>query len=166
MADAVKAAWDKLHGLPKPGLAELFSSDPQRVERLSARIDLAEDGILFDWSKTHLDRPHLAAFEELAQAADFAGARQALLSGAIVNPTEGRAAEHTAERGMGDADSVELANMLHARMASLVEAGEVVDHQDIHEARQRHAASRAELPRAATQLSRGEAVIPTIFEEP
>ena len=51
-------------------------------------------------------------------------------------------------------------------MASLMEAGEVVDHQDIHEARQRHAASRAELPRAATQLSRGEAVIPTIFEEP
>lgn len=49
-------------------------------------------------------------------------------------------------------------------MIELVRDGEVVDHQDIHEARARHRASRAELPRAATQLSRGEAVIPTIYE--
>ena len=50
-------------------------------------------------------------------------------------------------------------------MIDLVRAGEVVDHQDIHEARSRHEASRAELPRAAAQLSRGEPVIPTIYEE-
>ena len=50
-------------------------------------------------------------------------------------------------------------------MVELVRGGEVVDHQDIHEARARHAASRAELPRAAAQLSRGEPVIPTIYEE-
>lgn len=49
-------------------------------------------------------------------------------------------------------------------MIDLVRDGEVVDHQDIHEARARHQASRAELPRAAAQLSRGESVIPTIFE--
>ena len=49
-------------------------------------------------------------------------------------------------------------------MVELVRDGEVIDHQDVHEARERHAASRAELPRAATQLSRGEAVIPTVFE--
>lgn len=50
-------------------------------------------------------------------------------------------------------------------MVELVRDGEVVDHQDIHEARARHSASRAELPRMATQLSRGEPVIPTIYEE-
>ena len=50
-------------------------------------------------------------------------------------------------------------------MIELVRDGEVVDHQDIHEARARHEASRAELPRAATQLSRGEPVIPTLYEE-
>ncbi|WP_242652753.1 nicotinate phosphoribosyltransferase [Intrasporangium flavum] len=50
-------------------------------------------------------------------------------------------------------------------MVKLVRGGEVVDHQDIHEARARHEASRAELPRAAAQLSRGEPVIPTIYEE-
>jgi nicotinate phosphoribosyltransferase len=52
-----------------------------------------------------------------------------------------------------------------ALMIDLVRGGEVVDHQDIHEARDRHEASRAELPRAAAQLSRGEPVIPTIYEE-
>ncbi|GAA5034136.1 nicotinate phosphoribosyltransferase [Terrabacter aeriphilus] len=50
-------------------------------------------------------------------------------------------------------------------MVELVRGGEVVDHQDIHEARARHEASRAELPRAARQLSRGEPVIPTVYEE-
>ncbi|MEO7447452.1 MAG: nicotinate phosphoribosyltransferase [Humibacillus sp.] len=52
-----------------------------------------------------------------------------------------------------------------ALMLDLVTAGEVADHQDIHEARARHEASRAELPRAARQLSRGEPVIPTRYEE-
>jgi nicotinate phosphoribosyltransferase len=50
-------------------------------------------------------------------------------------------------------------------MIELVRDGEVVDHQDIHEARARHHASRSELPRVATQLSRGEPVIPSLFEE-
>ncbi len=50
-------------------------------------------------------------------------------------------------------------------MVDLVHGGEVIDHQDIHEARARHQAARAELPRAAAQLSRGEPVIPTIYEE-
>ncbi len=50
-------------------------------------------------------------------------------------------------------------------MVSLVRDGEVIDHQDIHESRARHLASRAELPRAATQLSRGEPVIPTVYEK-
>ena len=50
-------------------------------------------------------------------------------------------------------------------MVELVRDGEIIDRQDIHAARDRHQASRAELPRAATQLSRGEAVIPTVYEE-
>jgi nicotinate phosphoribosyltransferase len=50
-------------------------------------------------------------------------------------------------------------------MVDLVQDGEPVGGRDIHEARARHAASRAELPRAAAQLSRGEPVIPTIYEQ-
>ncbi len=122
MSDTVKAAWNTLRGLPKPTLADLFAADAQRLEKLSARIELSEGGMLFDWSKTHLDDAHIEAFVGLAQAAGFAGAREALLTGAIVNPTEDRAAEHTAQRGIGNAQSVEEARSFHARMASLTDA--------------------------------------------
>lgn len=125
MADAVHAAWDKLRGLPIRTLAELFA-DPARVEKLSARLQWGEGetagGVLFDWSKTHLDDALLDAFEDLADACDFAGKRAALLSGARINVTEGRAAEHTAQRGIGAEASVEEAAALHARMRMLVEA--------------------------------------------
>ena len=50
-------------------------------------------------------------------------------------------------------------------MVELVKGGERVDYSTLDDARDRHAASRAELPAKALQMSRGEAVIPTIFEE-
>jgi nicotinate phosphoribosyltransferase len=46
----------------------------------------------------------------------------------------------------------------------LVEAGEVVGLERLDDARARHAASLAELPATARQLSRGEPVIPTVIE--
>lgn len=49
-------------------------------------------------------------------------------------------------------------------MVELVKSGERVDHSTLDDARDRHATSRAELPAKALQMSRGEAVIPTIFE--
>ena len=122
MNDPVNAAWGTLRELPRPTLAELFAADPERLDKLATRIDLPEDGILFDWSKTHLDDAHLGAFEALAEAAEFRRHRDALLGGGIVNPTEGRAAEHTAQRGIGREESVEEASGFHARMASLVDA--------------------------------------------
>jgi glucose-6-phosphate isomerase len=103
-------------------LNELFARDPGRVEKLSGRIDTGEGGILFDWSKTHLTDELLAGFEALAQAAGFSEARARLFAGEVVNPTEGRAAEHTALRGVGNPASVEEAMALQARMKLLVEA--------------------------------------------
>lgn len=50
-------------------------------------------------------------------------------------------------------------------MVDLVVDGERVYKDDLATARERHAASRAQLPPAAAQLSRGEPVIPTIYEE-
>lgn len=46
----------------------------------------------------------------------------------------------------------------------LVVAGEVVGREPLADARDRHAAARAELPLAARSLSRGEAVVPTVHE--
>jgi glucose-6-phosphate isomerase len=122
MGDQVQAGWDRLAALPRPRLTDLFAADPGRVDRLSAALELPGGKILFDLSKTHLDAAHIAEFEALSEAAGFAARRRALFEGELVNATEGRAAEHTAERGLGAEDSVEQAAMLHARMHMLTEA--------------------------------------------
>ncbi|MEM6477339.1 MAG: glucose-6-phosphate isomerase, partial [Pseudomonadota bacterium] len=106
---------------------ELFASDPQRVEKLSQKLDfdlgeLGSVGMLLDWSKTHLDDELLAGFEKLAEASGFDAAREALFDGGIVNPTEGRAATHGAMRGSGTEADVEEGEALLARMGMLVEA--------------------------------------------
>ncbi|UVI38159.1 glucose-6-phosphate isomerase [Qipengyuania spongiae] len=137
-ADAVAAAWDHIESLPRPTLRELFSTErdggegydepggAERVAMLSGRIEWGEDetagGVLFDWSKTHLDSTLLAGFEKLAEARGFAQQRAALLGAEKVNVTEGRAATHTAERGTGKDSDVEEADALHQRMRLLVEA--------------------------------------------
>jgi glucose-6-phosphate isomerase len=110
--------WAALERAPRPALAELFAADPGRLDLLG--VD--ETGILFDFSKTHLDAQLLRGFAALAEAQDLAGARDALFAGRIVNPTEGRAAEHSAERGQGAPESVARAAALHARMRALVDA--------------------------------------------
>jgi glucose-6-phosphate isomerase len=122
MNESVVSTWHRLSSLAKPKLAELFAADGDRLQKLATRLELPGGGMLFDWSKTHLDDAHIAAFAELAAATGFAARREALFSGAIVNPTEGRAAEHTAQRGIGKEASVEEAEALHARMRMLVEA--------------------------------------------
>ena len=121
MMTDVADAWKKIAAHPQATLAELFA-DPDRVDMLTGRIELDSGGIRFDWSKTHLDAGLIEDFEALAEAAGFAKARAALFAGEIVNPTEGRAAEHTAQRGVGKPASVEEAAALHQRMKLLVEA--------------------------------------------
>jgi glucose-6-phosphate isomerase len=122
MSESVKAAWSALEALPKPTLADLFSGDDGRVGTFATRLEIPGGGILFDSSKTHLDAAHVDAFVRLAEAAGFAARREALYEGGIVNPTENRSAEHTAQRGVGRESSVEEAATFHARMAMLVGA--------------------------------------------
>jgi glucose-6-phosphate isomerase len=125
MLEAMAAAWRGLEALPRPKLTDLFASDSRRLAKLTARLELGDDdadGILFDWSKTHLDDAHLSGFLALAGAAGFAERRAALFAGDVVNTSEHRAAEHTAQRGLGRETSVEEAAALHARMRSLVAA--------------------------------------------
>jgi len=121
MSDAISAAWDAIEALPRRTLLELFDGE-DRLALLSTRLEWEGGGIRFDWSKTHLDADVLAAFEQLAGACDFAGKRAALLGGERINNTEDRAAQHTAERGVGRDSAVEEAHALHQRMKMLVEA--------------------------------------------
>ena len=49
-------------------------------------------------------------------------------------------------------------------LVPLVREGEMVGHEPLAVARERHAMSRAELPPTALQMSRGEPAIPTVYE--
>lgn len=110
--------WSAIESLPRTPLTDLFAADANRLASLTT--DVA--GIHFDFSKTHLDAAALDAFAALAKATDFAAKREALFAGEAVNVTEGRAAEHTAERGEGSEDSVARAAAYHARMRGLIDA--------------------------------------------
>lgn len=110
--------WRPIEALESQHLTALFASDADRVARFS--VDVA--GLHFDWSKTHLTAEAVSAFEALCRAQDLAGKREALFSGAAINATERRAAEHTAERGEGNEESVARAAALHARMRALIDA--------------------------------------------
>ncbi|MGX7895021.1 glucose-6-phosphate isomerase [Tsuneonella sp. HG222] len=121
-SDGRAAAWDRLRQIAPRRLTDLFAADADRVGKLSGRLEWGEGAALFDWSKTHLDDDLLTGFEALAEAADFAGQRERLFAGAVVNSSEGRAAEHTALRGVGKDTSVEEAAALRERMRLLVEA--------------------------------------------
>ena len=117
-------AWKKIALHTDPTLEELFAADPDRVDKFSTRLEIAPGGLgaLFDWSKTHLTDDLLTDFEALAEASDFEAMREKLFAGETVNPTEGRAAEHSALRGVGKDSSVEEAEALRERMRLLVEA--------------------------------------------
>jgi glucose-6-phosphate isomerase len=113
-----KTAYAPIFDLPKHRLTDLFDAEPDRLGYLS--FDAA--GIHFDLSKTHLDEPMISAFLTLAQQCGFDGHRKALFAGDIVNVTEGRPAEHPAERGVGKPESVERAKGYQARMRALIDA--------------------------------------------
>jgi glucose-6-phosphate isomerase len=103
---------------PKRRLEELFAAEPDRLSRLSFEVA----GIYFDWSKTHLDQKLIGEFLTRAETQGFQAAREALFSGEIVNPSEGRPATHVAERGNGAPEDVDLATARRQRMRALVDA--------------------------------------------
>ncbi|HEV2816160.1 MAG TPA: glucose-6-phosphate isomerase [Allosphingosinicella sp.] len=113
-----KDAWKALQDAPAATLAELFAAEPDRLSRLVVE----QCGIRFDFAKTHLGRGLIEAFLALADEAGLAGRRDAMFAGETVNPTEGRAAEHSAERGHGAPESVARAAALRTRMRALVDA--------------------------------------------
>jgi glucose-6-phosphate isomerase len=113
-------AWAAVESAETQPLADLFKAEPDRLSRLCVE----EARIRFDFSRTHLSRALVDAFVNLAEAQGLAAARNALFSGEKVNVTEGRAAEHSAERGQGSPESVSRSKALHARMRALIDAVE------------------------------------------
>ena len=111
-------AWNRIERLELKPLVSLFAVEPDRLARLSSAVA----GIYFDWSKTHLDGALVEAFTALADEKGFAAARAALFAGEAVNSTENRSADHLAERGSGEPESVQLATSRRSRMRALVDA--------------------------------------------
>ncbi|WP_449472413.1 glucose-6-phosphate isomerase [Sphingobium chungangianum] len=111
-------ALEAIAAIPQPELKSIFTADPNRLSKFT----LTQGPIRFDWSKTHLTSDLLDGFLKLAEEKDFAKWRDAFFAGEPINNSEGRAAEHPAERGEGNAESVSRAKMLHARMRALIDA--------------------------------------------
>ena len=112
------AIWQEIAAADRPTLTELFAAEPDRL----SRFVVEEAGLHVDFSKTHLTAGTVEAFDRLLAIQGFEAAREALFSGAVVNPSEGRAAEHTAERGQGAPESVARARGFHGRMRALIDA--------------------------------------------
>ena len=66
--------------------------------------------------------------------------------------------------GIGERPEVDSSQTSRDLLVPLVRSGEVVAIGTLEDARQRHADSMAELPAQAVQLSRGEPVVPTIYQ--
>ena len=112
-------AWQALADWHPQKLTDLVAADPEA--RLQVLVRNVAD-IRFDFAKTHLDGAALAILSGLAEAQDFGGRRKTLFSGGIANPTENRAAEHSAERGDGAPETVHAAQALHQRMRMMIDA--------------------------------------------
>lgn len=110
--------WQALSQWQPQKIKDLIAQNPDA--RIASLVKHVAD-IRFDFTKTHLDERAIAILSDLALDMDFAGRRDAMLSGEKVNVTEDRAVEHSAERGTGAPDSVHLAHMFHQRMRMLVD---------------------------------------------
>jgi glucose-6-phosphate isomerase len=90
-------AWATLERLATQAqtpIAQLFEEEPTRIEALAPTVH----GIRFDLSKLPVSRMQMQALAGLAAEAGFFGWRARLATGAVVNPSEGRAATHMALR--------------------------------------------------------------------
>ncbi|WP_440995230.1 glucose-6-phosphate isomerase [Arhodomonas sp. SL1] len=93
-----EAIWGRVvahsHRLKGQSISGLFGDDARRFQGFSRRFD----GLLLDFSKNRIDHPALADLLALAAARDVPGWRDAMFDGGAVNPTEKRAALHSALR--------------------------------------------------------------------
>lgn len=111
------------------------------VYKLVARE--GDDGAMVPVAKKSRDKTSVGGRKHALRRRDASGLAQAEVVGVDVAPAD-------------DGDD-------RALLVPLVRGGEVVGQASLEEARARHRASLAELPRAITQMSAGEPVIPTVL---
>ena len=107
------------------------------------------DGEMVSVAKQSLDKVSIGGRKYALRRRSPAGIAQAEVVGIGEQPADDADSTGTSDRSL---------------LVPLVRAGEVVGRATLEEARARHRASLAELPRAVTMMSAGEPVIPTLFE--
>ncbi len=89
----LRAAKDRMAGTT---VKSMFAADPGRFDR----YHVALDDLVFDYSKHRVDDTVLKALFDLARVQGVEVKRDTMFKGGVVNPTEKRAALHTALRNM------------------------------------------------------------------
>jgi glucose-6-phosphate isomerase len=122
LTDPAQALIDHRRTLAGRSLASLFDADRERVARLS----LAWEGWLADWSKQHLTPGTMTLLLTQARARNLSSWIAALFAGEKINLSEQRPALHTALRQQDDtplavdgADIVPAIRAAQARMRTL-----------------------------------------------
>ena len=100
-------------------LRDLFTSDPDRVERLTFRVG----DLVIDASKNRVDEATVTLLARLASRVGLAGRVEAMRTGAPINTTEQRAALHTALRAPAgtviEVDGHDVVADVHAVLARM-----------------------------------------------
>jgi len=109
---------DHAAAIERVDLAALFAADPARLETFAHDLE----GVRYDFAKLAASAATLTALGALAATSRFYGWRAELFAGAVVNPSEGRAATHIAERGSGAAADIAAAAVGQARLRAVAEA--------------------------------------------
>ena len=101
-------------------LASVFANDTNRY----ARYSINAAGLIYDYSKNHIDEEAMRELVSVCQQADLSGAIKRLMRGDKINNTEDRPALHTALRYQGPAKTEEhhAVNETLQKMAGLIES--------------------------------------------
>jgi nicotinate phosphoribosyltransferase len=113
------------------------------VYKLVARTD--DDGLMVGVAKKSKDKASVAGRKYALRRRNAKGVAEAEVLGIGEPPVD-------------DGDD-------RALLVPLMAAGRTVSTSTLEDARERHAATLAELPRTALRLQRGEPAIPTVYEE-
>ena len=120
MTVEMNSAWTGLEALYSNAkgrkMLDLFEDDSSRADNFQCTTG----DMLFDYSKTNIDKATQAALLHLADVAQVSIRCDAMFDGAVINETEGRAVLHTALRNLdGDAVFVDGVDVIPEVRATL-----------------------------------------------
>ncbi|MEX3612033.1 MAG: glucose-6-phosphate isomerase [Burkholderia sp.] len=107
-------------------LRDWFAPDNDPAPTRAERFTVAGGGLAIDFSKNRITNATLKLLVQLAREAGVEARRDAMFAGEVVNPTEGRAALHTALRASSP-DAPFHAQVLAERKKMATFAGQVRD---------------------------------------